>query len=197
MGPESNDAEERTHYSEWGEMKRSVRSIICSFPHLLSHHPHCKYYDKDVLHIGRWRLCWGCIVTYPTMIITLAALLFFNIHNEFTWWQFIVAGTILGSFELISLWRKGRGLRHRTIKLFLGIGLASMTIGVFSIPIHLFLRFLIFTQLFLIASFFGSIRILAMEKKCKRCRWNGNWFRCPGFEELNSKLERKGLLMRK
>lgn len=108
----------------------------------------------------------------------------------------MVAGTIFGSFELISLWRKGRGFRHRIIKSFLGLGLALMTIGIFTIPIHLAFRILIFIYMFMIAGGLGSLRIRAMEKKCKRCPWKGNWYRCPGFEELNSVLEKDGLLVR-
>lgn len=197
MGPKSIGEEERMPYREWNEMKRTVRSIRYSFPHIVSHHPHCKYYDQDVLHIGKWRFCWGCIVTYPTMALMILLIVLLDIHMEFAWWQFIIAGIVLGSFELISLWKKGSGLRHRTIKFFLGIALASMTVGIFTIPVHLVFKILIFAQLFIVAGFFGSFRILAMEKKCKRCRWKGNWFRCPGFEEMNSKLEKEGLFVRR
>ncbi|MGA1873613.1 MAG: hypothetical protein ACMUHY_08060 [Thermoplasmatota archaeon] len=159
-------------YSEWNELKNALRSIQYSFPYLLSHHPHCSWYSRDVLRLGRWRFCWGCIVTYPTMIVTLTAIIFLGIHHRFDWWQFVAAGVILGSFEFISLWRKGRGLRHRTIKFFLGLGLAFVTVGVFTIPISLFLRILIYFHLYLLAGLFGSLRVVAMEKKCKRCSWS-------------------------
>jgi hypothetical protein len=197
MGPERNTKGEKRPYSEWNELRKAFRSIYFSFPHVLSHHPHCKYYDKDVLHIGKWRFCWGCIVTYPVMVLCILFVLLLGLNREFPWWQFVIAGTVFGGFELISLWRKGRGLRHRTIKTFLGLGLGLMTIGVFSIPIHLPFRLLIYLQLYLIAGFFGSLRILAMEKKCQRCGWKGNWNRCPGFEEMNARLEEKGLLLRR
>ncbi len=196
MGPGKNIDVEKKPYSEWNEMKNALRSIKHSLPHILSHHPHCKYYDKDVLHIGRTRLCWGCIVTYPTMFLVIFLIMFFSLQDDFPWWQFTITGMIFGSFEFISLWRKGRGLRHRTIKLFLGIGLALIFVGIFSIPIHLAFRILILAQLYLIAGFFGSFRLLAMEKKCKKCSWKGNWNRCPGFEKLNSKLEKNGLTNR-
>jgi hypothetical protein len=65
------------------------------------------------------------------------------------------------------------------------------------IPIHIGWKILIFIHLYLLAGFFGSFRIRAMEKKCKKCNWKGNWYRCPGFEEMNSRLEREGLLVRK
>jgi hypothetical protein len=197
MGPDRGKDDDRENYSEWNEFKKAVRSVRHSFPHVVSHHPHCKYYHKDVLHIGKWRFCWGCIVTYPVMILTIFLILILGLNDEFSWWQFVITGILFGSFEFISLWRKGRGLRHRTIKFFLGIGLAAMIIGIFSIPIHLGFRILILVQLYFIAAFFGSFRIRAMEKKCRKCFWKGNWNRCPGFEEMNSKLESEGLLTRK
>jgi len=181
-------------YSEWGELKKGLRYFRSAYPHLLSHHPHCKYYDKDVLHIGKLKLCWGCIVTYPTMIIALVLITAFGWYREFAWWQFFIAGIVFGSFELISLWRKGRGLRHRTIKFFLGLGLAFMTVGVFTIPIHLIFRSIIYLYLYMAAGLLGSLRIIAMERKCKKCPWKGNWYRCPGFGELNSRLEEQGML---
>jgi hypothetical protein len=196
MGSKENMVDEKEPYSEWNEMKKALRSIKHSFPHLLSHHPHCKYYNEDVLHVGRHRLCWGCIVTYPTMFLFISLILIFGFQNDLSWWKFIIVGAVFGSFEFISLWKKGKGLRHRTIKFFLGVGLALMIVGVFTIPIHLGFRILILVQLYLIAGFFGSLRIRAMEKKCKKCGWNGNWNRCPGFEEMNSKLEENDLITR-
>ncbi|MBN1390682.1 MAG: hypothetical protein JXA22_08590 [Candidatus Thermoplasmatota archaeon] len=179
-------------YSEWRELKKGLKYLKASYPYLLSHHPLCRYYDGDVLHVGKWRVCWGCIVTYPTMLCAIAAIVVLGLHHELSWWQFMLSGLVLGSFELISLWRKGRGLRHRTIKFFLGLGLASMTIGVFSIPVHLVFRMLIFIQLYIVAGMLGSFRIVKMEKKCRRCPWKGNWFRCPGFRELNERLGGEG-----
>jgi hypothetical protein len=197
MGARVSEKNNGRSYSETHELKKGFRYFKHAHPYLLSHHPHCKYYAKDFLKIGKWRFCWGCIVTYPTFIAVLIGLLLLGIHNDFTWWQFIIAGVIFGSFELISLWRKGTGLRHRTIKFFLGIGLALTTIGVFTIPIHLAFRIVIYFYLYMMAGLFGSLRIIAMEKKCRKCRWKGNWYRCPGFEELNSSLEKEGLLKRK
>jgi hypothetical protein len=197
MGARNSQSEKRRPYSEWNEMKKGLRSIKFTIPHMLSHHPHCKYYDKDVLHIGKWKFCWGCIVAYPVMVICMFLIIILGLTEEFSWWEFILAGMIFGSFELISLWRKGRGLRHRIIKFFLGIGLALMIIGVILIPIHIGFRILIFVHLYFLAGFLGSFRIRAMETKCKKCKWKGNWNRCPGFEEMNSRLEREGLLVRK
>ena len=197
MGARKSQKKKKGSYSEWNEMKKAFRSIKFTLPHVLSHHPHCRYYDKDVLHLGKLKICWGCIVTYPVMILTMFMIIFMDLTSEFSWWQFIIAGIVFGSFEFISLWRKGRGLRHRIIKFLLGIGLASVIIGVFVIPIHIGWKILIFIHLYLLAGFFGSFRIRAMEKKCKKCSWKGNWYRCPGFEEMNSRLEREGLLVRK
>lgn len=82
------------------------------------------------------------------------------------------------------------------IKIALGIGVSLSTIGVFLIPIHLIFRIYIFFVLFTAAGMFMSLRIKAIEKKCNRCEWKGNWYQCPGFEELNSKLEDNDLLKR-
>ena len=127
MEPGGN--KKKRKYSEREELKKGLHYFRSAYPHLLSHHPHCKYYERDVLRIGGWRFCWGCIVTYPTMIAAIVLVLAFGWYRDFTWWQFMIAGLVFGSFELISLWRKGRGLRHHTIKFFLGLGLAFMTIG--------------------------------------------------------------------
>ena len=109
---------------------------------------------------------------------------------------FMLLGIAFGSFEFISLWRKGTGLRHRIIKIFLGIGIALATIGVFMIPFHILLRIYIFFLCYSAASVSMSLRFKGMERKCNDCEWKGNWYQCPGFEELNSKLDEKGLQKR-
>ncbi|MBW1692433.1 MAG: hypothetical protein JRJ70_17175 [Deltaproteobacteria bacterium] len=179
---------------EWEQLKQGYAYIKIAKPYLLSHHPHCKYYSKDVLKIGKYRFCWGCIVTYPTMVSSMILFLLLDFQNKFAWWEFVIAGIIFGSYEFISLWRKGSGLRHRIIKFLLGIGLALTTIGVFTIPIHLFFRILIFIQLYMMAGLLGSLRMVAMEKKCRKCKWKGNWYKCPGFEELNRELKKRNLI---
>ncbi|MFO8051982.1 MAG: hypothetical protein R6V01_09860 [Thermoplasmatota archaeon] len=184
------------NYREIDELKKGMRYIRWAFPYLLSHHPHCRWYEKDVLHLGKVRLCWGCIVTYPVAIITLVMVLSLGLHHRYPWYVFILLGFAFGSFEFISLWRKGTGLRHRIIKFFLGIGISLATVGVFMIPIHILFRMYIFFTLFTAAGMLMSFRIIAMENKCKRCAWKGNWYQCPGFEELNSNLEKEGLLKR-
>jgi len=196
MADGSSGRGENIPYSEWKELGRSLRAIGISFPHILSHHPHCRWYEGDVLHLGKWRLCRGCIITYPVAAFTLIISLLVGAHRIVPWYFLLVLGVAFGSFELISLWREVGGSRYRVIKVFLGIGLALTTLGVFMTPIHLTIRILIFIQLFLIAGALASIRILKMEKKCKRCGWEGNWMRCPGFEEMNSKLESDGSLKR-
>jgi hypothetical protein len=197
MSDRRSEANERTAYSESMELVKALRSIGYSFPHFISHHPHCRWYEEDVLHIGKWRLCWGCIVAYPVALLTLIILMVTGAHDLVQWYILLVLGFAFGSFELISLWRKGRGFRHHLIKIFLGVGLAFATTGVFIIPVHIVIRIVVFFQLLLIAGALASLRILQMERKCKRCSWKGNWMRCPGFEEMNSKLEKEGLLIRR
>ncbi|MFW3146688.1 MAG: hypothetical protein ACMUIE_07755 [Thermoplasmatota archaeon] len=183
-------------YNEWKEFKEGFGYLRTAIPYLLSHHPHCTKYRRDVLNIGRLKLCWGCIVTYPVAIAVVILILHFGTYKDYPWYLFILMGVAFGSFEFISLWRKGTGLRHRMIKIFLGIGIALVTVGIFMIPVHILLRLYFLFAGYTAAGAAMSLRLRGMEKKCKRCEWKGNWYQCPGFEELNSKLEKKGLLKR-
>ena len=62
MGASKPDENINKPYSEMSELKKGLRYIKHARHYLISHHPHCKYYDKDVLRIGKLRICWGCMV---------------------------------------------------------------------------------------------------------------------------------------
>jgi hypothetical protein len=41
---------------------------------LLSHHPNHPLFDNDVIHIGKYRICAGCLFGYPTAFFVLFVL---------------------------------------------------------------------------------------------------------------------------
>lgn len=57
--------------SSIGRLVRLVREN----PFLLSHHPHCRFYDHHTVTVRGYDLCMGCFTVYPVGGLSLALLL--------------------------------------------------------------------------------------------------------------------------
>lgn len=52
-----------------------LRRLARENPFLLSHHPHCRFYDHHTLTVRGYDLCLGCFTVYPVGGVTLGGLL--------------------------------------------------------------------------------------------------------------------------
>jgi len=159
------------------------------FPYLLSHHPHCVDFADDVYRAGKWRLCIGCFTSYPLAVLTVVIACYIGATRFYEWYSLFGFGVLAGLLHTLSFIRLTRWKPVKiVIKIFLGIGMGLCTYAVFSIPVHLLLRILIFYVLFFIAMNLGGIRILLIQKHCEKCEYKADWFKCPGFGPLSKQM---------
>ncbi len=175
------------------KIARVKRFLGISWPYLLSHHPHCRTFQDDVLHLGQIRLCAGCFIAYPTALIVISYSLLTDLAFLYPWYYYILPGFFLGSFQLLSLFGKGERFRH-LIKFTLGLGIGLTTIGVFRTGLHICLSLYIFYMLVMFSGMLVNLRARKIEKICEKCRYKKDWYHCPGFGKLHQDLGREGFL---
>ncbi len=160
---------------------------------MFAHHPICEPYSKDVLHVGRTRFCWGCLVTYPTAITVLMVMVLTGWNELLPWFLWFLIGVLFGAAELLNLLQKRVGLAHRLINFCLGTGMAFMTLAVFMMDIFICFRLYLFFMLYMLAGLLITYRVRNFEKRCAKCSWKKDWNNCPGFRDLHNKLKKEGL----
>jgi len=64
---------------------KRIKEEIDKEPFLLSHHPRCEKYESHVVEIKGYKVCMGCLFTYPSALITIliANLLYFTNLYDF------------------------------------------------------------------------------------------------------------------
>lgn len=127
---------------------------------LLSHHPDCDCFKDDVIIIGGYRLCAGCVMAYP---IAIALLILIWPVNRYSVYIAII-------FAMISLLRKF--IKNKKIKIVLR-GVAGLALGfgfgglIWAVEQQDVLSALI---LILGAAVYGSIRAYSVKKKLLKCK---------------------------
>ena len=171
----------------YNEARTQLSKVL---PFALSHHPFCKPFKGDMVKIFNVRLCKGCVVSYSTVVLIMGIfLLFYDLFQDISileWHQYILLGLVLGSgqviraiFPTISSWTK------TLVKFCLGLGIASIFIGIVEIPISGIGRVMVFLATILLYMILGGyLRMYYMKKVCINCMYKREWHRCPGFKRL-------------
>jgi hypothetical protein len=162
------------------------------FPFLISHHPNCKRFDKDVFKIGEQRVCIGCSIGYPTFFLTTVILLILS-YILYIYWDLLLLIALVLYTPLIL---KYLGLtNHKSIKIIaalcLGMGSATSLWGLIHSPINIAIWLPIFLIINIIVMVSGY-RIRRMIRQCDRCRYTRQWYRCPGFRDIIINLDNDG-----
>ncbi len=148
---------------------------------ILSHHPLCRHFDEHVIEIRGRKYCKGCLLSYPTMIITLISGLFIPAFQNFTYFDFLILALIT---ILISLGRL-IPFRSNSLSIILRINFGlSLGFGLLSILLapDIFYVVMIF---FSFALIHGSIVFFKWKKffePCKECEYYPHFPACPGFD---------------
>ena len=88
--------QERNH-RKWLNILKAAKPI------LLSHHPACKKFESHTITLRGKKICLGCLVIYPTIIITLSLLFMFDIIlNQMIGWYLFPLGLLFLSSKIIS-----------------------------------------------------------------------------------------------
>jgi hypothetical protein len=158
-------------------------------PFILSHHPHCKYFEDDVYHVGKHRLCIGCFTSYPVAIIVVV-LWFLGVLPDH-WFLLILVGFFFGLIQLLSFTRltDKKGVKI-VVKFFLGLGFGFFASGILAMPIPLWFKVLTFINLGILTGLLGIFRYKKVSKICEICEYKGNYTICPGFAPIYRALEK-------
>jgi len=152
---------------------------------LLSHHPLCEKFESHTFKVGKYHLCKGCFLGYPTAVIVILL---------WTQTSLFVHTTYIQVFELTILTFLLNGLKatrlnnHESFSLFLkvdrGITLALGIIATWKAPspfLSISIGAFLFT-LYLIYIYSGIRRYM---KVCKNCEYYNQIPNCPGFTETS------------
>lgn len=60
------------------------RSLLLMLPFYFSHHPLCKNYRQEIVKIGSWSICRGCLCVYSAMLLSLLITVFVNPFVSFS-----------------------------------------------------------------------------------------------------------------
>jgi hypothetical protein len=114
----------------------------------------------------------------------------------------LIAGLATGLIQVFSSFHSTKNLWVKIIiKIFLGLGFGLTTVWVFTLPLHILLRILLFVVLVMIATYIGTFRVRNLRKTCANCIYHGNWDICYGWRFINDyrylKSEKKPKAIRK
>lgn len=157
---------------------------------MLSHHPKCENFSNHTLRIGRYHLCIGCFIGYPTAIIEIVILSFLNLLIAFDpfiliTWSMILLGTFILSPLHLTKFKSVKKVQ----KFLIGSGAAFLFWGIFSFDNPLFINFFIFLATFIVLlGFLNGYHAYGFLKTCKKCSYSSNWKNCPGFEDISNYL---------
>lgn len=164
------------------EVKKALSLFWTHREALLAHHPDCEKFEDDCYHVGAKRLCVGCFTAYPIGV----SILILGAMGIFPWSynRLLLYGFLAGMVQLLSATRFTEIKPIKiTTKIFLGVGIGFFTLGIFSLPIRLFYRLVIFFICLNIAGLFSFIRMKKIEKTCISCEDEQNWRECSAFQE--------------
>lgn len=150
--------------------------------HLVSHHPLCCRYDCDVVKVGRLRVCLGCAVFLPVLLLVVL-LLFGGILNLGTGhYPILVGGVVMGLPQILSLAVR---IRSRPIKVLvkalLGVGVGSVLYGIYLLPLPAIHRSGILLACVTLAGILESAKVLRLMRICRECK---HYQRMPDCEGL-------------
>jgi hypothetical protein len=142
-----------------------------------------------VVHIGKHKVCLGCSTIYPALIASLVLLIVFrselpNVNPV----VFIAVGFIPVLLKLLKIDHKGL---KALVNVIVGAGMGLAVFGIFTLPIYLILRILIFVVLVFVTSYIYFKRVLKHLKECNDlCEHKAEWNRCPGVKKMYRAIER-------
>ena len=161
-------------------------------PLILRHHPECSQFKNHVLNIGKYGLCIGCFVGYPTAILSAIIMGIINIETYLgTEILFILSVLFLGTYILSPLnltrWNKIKIAQ----KFCLGLGFAFLFWAITSLSTSFV------NKIFLYFGIFGTIFFLlnvqhaySFYKSCKKCETPFAWSKCDGFKSIRENFEK-------
>lgn len=143
---------------------------------LFSHHPLCSFFAEDTVRVGRVHVCIGCISQYPVAIATFGVLLLFDAPHTAA----LIGAVVAGQVQWLSAtgWTINR--RRKTwVRVGTGFALGGFVYGL--LQFSNWVSVAILAAALLVASLTQYWKVRRLMRTCKRCVYQMDWARCPGF----------------
>lgn len=185
---EKENMKENIQKKKW--FNRSRLYIWSFLPLLFSHHPNCSQFNGHTIKIKNIRLCIGCFVGYPTALISIVLIGFFNLHKLFPQEILFLFGISFLSTFILSILNL---TRNKIIKIFqkflVGLGSAMIFWWIMTLPNPEILNLIIsFMTLIILVVLLNIYHTYGSYKMCKKCDTPFAWSSCEGFELIREKL---------
>lgn len=159
-------------------------------PFLLSHHPECENFEGHSLKCGRFKLCIGCFIGYPTAILAFLTIKIINLSELFSSQVFLILSIVfLGTIFLSPLKLTENKRIKITQKFLIGLGTALLFNWIMERPYsrskNLTTSFIVSYILLTILNVYHAYGILS---NCFKCETPFNWGICPGFCEIRERM---------
>ncbi len=181
----SNSTENEKNRQD-GIIRKLILYIRSLKPIILSHHPNCDKFKEHTFKIGKYNFCIGCFIGYPVAIIGVLMIFFLNLINIMESTLLFTTGIILMSTFILSPLKFTKFKVIKIIqKILFNLGGAFLFWGIFTLPNHFFINFLLFFLIFGIAlALVNAYHAFSFYRTCKKCEFSLDWEICPGFKAL-------------
>lgn len=142
-------------------------------PLVLAHHPLCGKFDDHFFIIRNKKVCRGCLVVYPTALVTLMILFILGV-DEFK--PLILGAIFLFLINLTRLVIPRTPQTNIVFNVILGITLALTIMSVIYCPEEL--RISVYPLIIIISVIFIYSKGLKVHYTCKQCSNNENRPNC-------------------
>jgi len=158
------------------------RFIVGILKLLLAHHPCCKEFDNDIIKIGKIRICIGCIIFIPFVLLTITLLFGDLVKLGRNYHFFGATGIILGMAQIFSLLLHIRRKIFKVmVKMSLGIGVGFVLYSIHLLPFKNVHKFTILMACMILASLLEFLKVFQMKRRCLMCRSYSDFPNCEGL----------------
>jgi len=170
--------------------KKIFLYIKSFFPLILSHHPNCSHFSNHTINIKSVRLCIGCFVGYPTAIVGILIIGFFNLQNIIPREILLIFGITFISTFILSILNLTKIKIVKIIQKFLiGLGSALLFWGIIKLSNNISLNFFIaFTTLTILLVLLNVYHTYGFYRTCIKCETPLDWASCEGLAQIREKL---------
>lgn len=148
----------------------------------LQHHPLCHQFRADRFETASGRaVCSGCAMAFPGVVAGLVGSVCLMVLAWWPAWPLLAAGLVLGAPQGATYLVRFDRPTRAAIKGLGGLGLGIVAGAWWLADLATTWKVVGAAGIALVFGLLQAIRLRAILKVCRRCPWNADWDRCPGF----------------
>ncbi|QEE16954.1 hypothetical protein DSAG12_02785 [Promethearchaeum syntrophicum] len=163
----------------WADIQQGFKAVA---PMLLSHHPPCERYENHTINIGKFRLCIGCFIGYPSALLTIILTKILYDHKSFNLIPILIIGIIFSLAQLLSLTSITEKKSVKIIQKFLmGTGSGFIIIFLYltiNLP-EIFKLIVVFICISILIIPIGILHYRTSSRTCENCEIKEISGKCP------------------